>query len=399
MLAIVGGCVVAGDGTRHNDGVVLVADGRIVEVGHGIRVPEEASVVDAAGKWVLPGFIDAHSHIGVHEEANGWAGADGSELSGPNQAGIRTLDAVTIDDLGFEDAVTGGVTAVVVKPGSGNPIGGQSLAMKTWGGRTVDEQLISADLGVKSALGENPKQVYGDRKQAPSTRMGVAAVIRQALLDAAAYAAARDAAQARGDVHPRHLGNEVLARVLTGELQWDQHAHRHDDIATALRLAAEFGLRLVVNHGTEAHRLAPILAARDVPVIFGPVLSTRSKVEVRNASVDHVVELDRAGVRLALTTDHPVVPIGQLRLQAAFAARAGLSWETAIAGITSMAAEIAGIGDRVGRLAPGFDADLVVWSGDPLELAARPELVIIDGVKAAEWTGTGYVLADRWASR
>ncbi|WP_223691553.1 amidohydrolase [Leifsonia poae] len=390
IVAVRGGRVFTGLGATFDGGTVLLDGPRILAVGDRIEPPAGATIVDAGGCWVTPGLIDAHSHVGVHEEANGWAGADGSELSGPNMAGIRALDAITIDDIGFEDAVTGGVTATVVKPGSGNPIGGVSAALKTWGGSTVDQQVISPAVGVKSALGENPKQVYGERKQLPSTRMGVAFVIRQALLDARHYA---------GSTEPEKridLTLEALGAALRGELLWDQHAHRHDDIATAIRLADEFGLRLVINHGTEADRVAPLLAERDIPVIFGPMLTTRSKVEVRNAGPATVVALDRAGVRVALTTDHPVFPIGQLRLQAATAVRSGLPWSTALAAVTSQAARIIGLDGRIGAIAAGLDADLVLWSGDPFEISSRAELVYIDGRVVAEWTGGGHRLASRW---
>lgn len=378
-LAIVGGYVVPVVGPALEGGTVLVRGGVIVAVGVDVAVPDGVPVVDARGSWVLPGFIDAHSHIGVHEEGNGWAGADGSELSGPNMAGVRALDAINIEDIAFAEALAGGVTATVVKPGSGNPIGGQTVAIKTGGGRSVDAQVIRQSVSVKSALGENPKQVYGDRKQLPSTRMGVALVIRQALLDTQDYVARRDRAAADGAPFARDLAKEALAQVLSGELLWDQHVHRHDDIATALRLADEFGLRLVLNHGTEAHKHAAELAARDIPVIYGPILSSRSKVEVREASVDNLVTLAAAGVRVALTTDHPVVPMGQLNLQAAVAVRAGLPWQSAIEAMTVRAAEIVRIDDRVGALQPGLDADIVLWSGDPLDVQSRVERVYIGG--------------------
>lgn len=387
-IALIGGRVFDGLGGVLERGTVVLESGRVAAVGTDPLIPAEAERVDVAGRWVLPGFVDPHTHVGVHEEANGWAGADGSELSGPVSAGVRALDAVTINDLGFEDAVAGGVTTVVVKPGSGNPVGGISAAIKTWGGATVDEQVVVAELGLKSALGENPKQVYSERKQLPSTRMGVALVIRQALLDARAYAA---------DPPPRtDLALEALAAALAGDLLWDQHAHRHDDIATALRLADEFGLRLVVNHGTEAHRVARQLAERDIPVIFGPVLTSRSKVELRNARVENVVALARAGVRVALTTDHPVFPVGQLRLQAAQAIRAGLAWDVALAAVTSSAATIAGLGDRLGALAPGLDGDAVVWSGDPFEVASHAERVYIRGTEVCRREEGRTVLAPRW---
>jgi hypothetical protein len=231
---------------------------------------------------VLPGFVESHGHVGIHEEAEGWAGNDTNEMTNPNGAALRALDAINVEDEGFRDALSGGVTSVVVKPGSGNPIGGQTVAIKTWGGRTVDEQVIAEAVSVKSALGENPKRVYGDKKQTPSTRLGVAKVIREAFVAAQDYAAARAHAESEGKPFTRDLAKETLARVLDGELVWDQHTHRADDIATALRLADEFGYRLVINHGTDGAAVADVLAERDVPVIFGPMFTTRSKVELRN---------------------------------------------------------------------------------------------------------------------
>lgn len=378
-VAIVGGRVVTGLGEEFDGGAVLLVDGRIEAVGADVVVPAGARVIDAAGCWVLPGLIDPHSHIGAHEEANGPAGFDGSEVSSPVTAGVRAVDAINIEDIAFRDALAGGITAVVVKPGSGNPIGGQSVAIKTAGGRSVDEQVIRAALGMKSALGENPKQAYGERKQLPSTRLGIALVIRQALMDARDYGARRDKARAEGAPFAVNLGMQALAEALDGTLTWEQHAHRHDDIATALRIAEEFGLRLVLNHGTEAHKLADVLAARDVPVIFGPILSSRSKVEVREADPANLAALAAAGVRVALTTDHPVVPIGLLAMQAAVAVRAGLPRQTALAAMTSTAASIAGIDDRVGALEPGRDGDVVLWSGDPLDVASTVREVLIDG--------------------
>lgn len=379
VVAIVGGRVVTGLGDEFDGGAVLVSDGRITAVGTDVAIPDDARIVDADGAWVLPGFIDPHSHIGAHEEANGSAGFDGSEVSSPVTAGVRAIDAINIEDMAFRDALAGGVTAVVVKPGSGNPIGGQSVAIKTAGGRSVDEQVIRAALGMKSALGENPKQAYGERKQLPSTRLGIALVIRQALMDARDYAARRDRARADGAPFAVDLGKQALAEALDGTLTWEQHAHRHDDIATALRIAEEFGLRLVLNHGTEAHKLADVLVEKDVPVIFGPILSSRSKVEVREADPANLVALAAAGVRVALTTDHPVVPVGLLALQAAVAVRAGLPRSTALAAMTSEAASIAGIGDRVGALEPGRDGDVVLWTGDPLDVASTVQEVLIEG--------------------
>lgn len=397
--AIVNGYLVPVVGEPIPNGTILIAGGVIIDIGAAVVVPEGTTIIDAEGRWVLPGFIDAHSHVGVHEEGNGWAGADGSELSGPNMAGVRALDAINIEDEGFRDALAGGVTATVVKPGSGNPIGGQTVALKTWGGRTVDEQVIKAEVSVKSALGENPKQAYGDRKQLPSTRLGIALVIRQAFHAARQYVATREKALAAGEPFAHDLAQDALARVLSRELTLDQHVHRHDDIATALRLADEFGYRLVINHGTEAHKLADVLAERDIPVIYGPLLSGRSKVEVREASISNVVTLAAAGVRVALTTDHPVVPITHLVVQAALAVKAGLPRQTALEAMTIRAAEISGIADRVGALTAGRDADIVLWSGDPLDVMNRAERVFIDGIEVCRWHDGGYVVAERGMPR
>jgi imidazolonepropionase-like amidohydrolase len=342
-------------------------------------------VIDTTGKWVLPGFIEAHGHVGIHEEANGSAGNDTNEMTNPNMAAGRAIDAIDIEDEGFRDALSGGITTVVVKPGSGNPIGGQTVAIKTWGGRTIDEQLVSNAVSVKSALGENPKRVYGQKDKTPATRMGVAVVIRQAFEDARHYAAQRAQASSKGEPFRRDLWLETLCRVLDGELAWDQHVHRHDDIATALRLADEFGYRLVINHGTEGNKLADILAERGIPVIFGPMFTSRSKVELKDRAIANLAALARAGVTVAITTDHPVVPINFLVHQASLAVKEGLPRETALEALTVNPAAILGLDARVGSLATGLDGDVVVWSGDPLDVNSRAERVLIAGVPVYEW--------------
>jgi imidazolonepropionase-like amidohydrolase len=383
-VAIVGGRVVPINGDPVDDGTVLVTDGKITAVGAGLPVPDGVPVISAHGSWVLPGFIEAHGHVGVHEEAEGWAGSDSNELTEPVTAHVRALDAINPADLGFRDAVSGGVLAVNVNPGSGNPIGGQTAALKCWG-RTVDEMLLRAPAGMKSALGENPKRVYGERKQTPATRLGTAAVIRGALVDAGNYLAKLDAEERKpeGERKPidRDLKLEALGRVLRREIPWRQHCHRADDIATALRIAEEFGYELVIDHGTEAHLLADILAAKDIPVIIGPLFTSRSKVELRNRSLDNPGKLAAAGVTIAITTDHPVVPINFLAHQAALSVKHGLDRDTALRALTINPARIIGIDDRLGSIEPGKDADLVVWSGDPLDVLSRVEHALIDGTE------------------
>ncbi|HJQ02516.1 MAG TPA: amidohydrolase [Jatrophihabitans sp.] len=377
-VAIVGGYLVPIEGDPIENATVLITDGKIAAVGSKVRVGKGVEVVDATGKWVLPGFIDAHAHLGVWEEGDGWAGDDVNEMTHPVGARLRALDAINPADQGFADALAGGVTSCVIKPGSGNPIGGQTVAIKTWG-RIVDEMVIKSPVSVKSALGENPKKIYGEKKQLPATRLGVAAVIRDALSEAQDYQARRAAAAKKKEPFDRDGNLEVLARVLSGELPWCQHTHRADDIATAIRLADEFGYRLVINHATEAYLLADVLAERDIPCIVGPLFHTRTKVEVRNRSLATAGKLANAGVTVALTTDHPVVAIDFLVHQATFAVREGMSRTDALRSITINPARILGFDDRVGSLTKGKDGDVVVWSGDPLDVLQRAERVFISG--------------------
>jgi len=394
--AFTGGYVVPVDGEPIEGGTVLIDSGQIVAVGADadVDIPDDAEIVDASGTWVLPGFVESHGHVGVYEEGDGWAGLDVNEMTDPNGARLRALDGINPDDQGFRDALAGGVTTVVVKPGSGNPIGGQTVAVKSWG-RTVDDMLLREPVSVKSALGENPKRVYGDKDKLPSTRLGVAAVIRDAFTKAQDYRSAREWAIREDQPFDRDNTQEILARVLDGDLPWCQHSHRADDIATAIRLSEEFGYKLILNHGTEGHLLADTLAHKDIPVIIGPLIVGRSKVEVRRRTMRNPGILARAGVRIALTTDHPVVPIDYLVHQATFAVKEGLDSETALRAITVNPAKIMGLDDRVGSLKPGLDADLVLWSGDPLDVMSRAVRVFVDGREVYhfdESTGLGVTL-------
>ena len=390
VVAISGGRIVPITGDDIERGTVLMENGKIAAVGAEVTIPDGARVVDATGSWVLPGFIEAHGHVGASEEAEGWAGQDTNEMTEPVTAHVRAIDAINPADMGFRDAIGGGVLAVNVNPGSGNPIGGQTVALKCWG-RTVDQMLLRQPSGMKSALGENPKRVYGEQKKTPSTRLGTAAVIRGALVDAANYLRRIEAEQAKPEAErkpvDRDLKLEALGKVLRREIPWRQHCHRADDIATAIRIADEFGYDLVIDHGTEAHLLADILAARDIPVVIGPLLTSRSKVELRNRSLANPGRLAKAGVTIAITTDHPVVPINFLVHQASLAVKDGLDRETALRALTINPARIAGIDDRLGSIEPGKDADLVLWSGDPLDVLSRAERAFVDGVEVYSYSG------------
>ena len=375
-IAITGGRVVPIEGDPIDGGTVLVIDGRIAAVGGpDLKPPPGVDVVDA------------HTHLGAREEGEGWAGHDTNELTGPIQAHVRVLDAINPADEGFRDAIAGGVLTAGITPGSGNPVGGQTVAVHCWG-RTVDDMVLRSPAGMKSALGENPKRVLGERRVNPSSRLGTAAAIRTALVDTLNYLEKEkdqeheESAERIRLTPPRDLKLEALGRVLRREIPWRQHCHRADDIATALRLADEFGYDLVIDHGTEAHLLADLIAARGIPVIIGPLFTSRSKVELRNRSLAKPGRLAAAGVTIAITTDHPVVPINFLVHQATLAVKEGLDPQTALAAITINPARIAGIDDRLGSIEVGKDADLVIWSGDPLDVRSRAELALIEGAES-----------------
>lgn len=346
------------------EGTVVIEGGRITALGADVQVPEGAEVIDAGGAWLLPGLVDAHVHLGVWEEGEGWAGNDTNEMTDPVMAAARALDAINPMEIGFDDAICGGVTAVNVNPGSGNPIGGLTVALRTHG-RVVDDMVLREPSGLKAALGENPKRVYGEQKKTPSTRLGTAYTIRQA------FATARAWMQKDPSDRDPDLVSQALSRVLAREIPWRQHSHRADDIATALRIAQEFDFELVLDHGTESYLIADRVAAAGVPVLYGPLIVSRSKVEVRHRTPAAPGILARAGVKVSIITDHPVVPIDFLATQASLAVREGMDHDEALRAITLNPAEVMGVADRVGSIEQGKDADLVLWEGDPLDVRNR----------------------------
>ncbi|MFX0539226.1 amidohydrolase [Ornithinimicrobium sp. Y1847] len=393
LIALVGARILSIADDPLERGTVLVRDGKIEAIGgvEDVEVPDDAQVIECEGRWLLPGLVDAHVHLGVWEEGEGWAGQDTNEMTDPVMAAARAIDAINPREQGFDDALMGGITTVNITPGSGNPIGGQAVALKTYG-RMVDEMVLRNPSGVKSALGENPKRVYGEQKKTPGTRLGVALVLRKAFSAARSYQARLAAAE--GKPVDTDLVGDVLVKVLEREIPWRQHCHRADDIATALRLAEEFGYRLVLDHGTESYLLADVLAEKGIPVLYGPMIVSRSKVEVRHRSLRAPGILDRAGVEVSLITDHPVVPVEYLITQAALAVREGMDRDAAFRSITINPAKVLGVDDRVGSLEVGKDADLVLWSGDPLDLQSRVLRTWIDGVEVYSWdeeAGAGSV--------
>jgi imidazolonepropionase-like amidohydrolase len=366
-------------GKEISPGRLLVREGRIAKVGARIGRPPDAEEIDAGGRLVMPGLIDAHSHLGMWESMNGFEGSDGNEKTDPVTPHLRAVDAVNPMDITFEEARNAGVTCVATGPGSANVIGGTFAAIKTAGTR-VDDMLVREPVAMKCAFGKNPKSACDAKGKAPSTRMAIAAILREALFQALRYeekiASAGDDLSKLPDFNMKY---EALLPVLRREIPLKAHAHRTDDMFTAIRIAREFNLRLTLDHATEGHLIADVLAAENIPCIVGPSFGHRSKDELRHKSFDTAGALARVGVKIAITTDSPVSPLHSLPMMAALAVKSGLDRETALRAITVNPAEILGIDDRVGTLAPGKDADLVIFDGDPLEIQSRPWKVIVSG--------------------
>ena len=367
------GCIDGGD--------VLMDGGKVVATGTNLSAPG-SKVIDAHGAYATPGFVDPHTHIGLWADGERDDTGDGNEETDPVTPHLRALDAVNPVDPCFAEACRAGVTSVAAGPGSANVLGGQFLAMKTHG-KSLKTMLIKEPLAMKAAFGENPKHVYGSNGKRPGTRMGTAAVLREAFYEAREYMEKRAGKDA--DKRPAfNLKNEALAMVLRRELLLKMHAHRADDILTAIRLVKEFDLRASVEHCTEGHLIADELREAGVGVILGPLLCDRSKPELKNLTMKAPAILHRAGVKFALMTDHGVIPEQYLPVEAGLCVREGLPEMEALRAITINAAEVIGLADRIGSLAPGKDADLVLFDGHPLETRTHASLVLVNGEIAYE---------------
>jgi Imidazolonepropionase and related amidohydrolases len=366
---------------REFAGSLLVEGTKITALGETLDVDVQGDtvVIDAMGCLVLPGFIDAHCHVGIGEEIYRWEGEDYNEMTDPVTPDMRAIDGINPEDEGFRDARLGGVTAVFTVPGSANVVGGTGVVIKT-AGIIVDKMIVRDPAGLKIAFGENPKMVYGEQKKMPMTRMGTAALLRQALADAQTYKDKIEQGESEPDKLPeRDLGLEVLVKVINREIPLRAHAHRADDIMTAIRIAREFNVDLVIEHCTEGHKIAEELAELGYPAVVGPLLANRSKVELKDKSFQTPGILAKAGVKVAIMTDHSVTPIEQLPLCAALACKAGMEMEEALRAVTINPAEILGVSDRMGSLEAGKDADIVIWSEHPFSISSRPLYVIING--------------------
>lgn len=363
------------------NGFLLTEGSVIAAVGDMKDCPKSAETVDLNGAHVYPGFIDAHCHIGICEDGLGFEGDDVNEETHPLTPQLRALDAVNFLDDCFKEAVEAGVTTVLTGPGSANPIGGQWLAMKTYGS-SMEDMTFREPVGMKFAFGENPKVSYNGKSMSPMTRMATAALIRKQLQKAKNYLEDIRLAEEDDELDEPEFDDkcEALIPVLKREVKAFMHAHRADDMLTAVRIAKEFDLDYVLVHATEGYKIADVLAKEKANIITGPILCDRSKPELKNLTPKNAAILFEHGISTAICTDHPVIPIQYLPLSAAVSAKEGLPREEAIRAMTVRAAEIAGIADRVGSLTAGKDADFAVFEEDPLLVASSPKCVVINGV-------------------
>ena len=361
-------------------GDVLIEDGKIKEIGEDLVVPLDAKVIDAQGKQVFPGFIDAHTHLGLWEDGMGFEGADGNEETDPITPHLNPIDGINPMDNTFKEAYQGGITSVCTTPGSANVMGGQCIAIKTFA-RRIDNMVIKNPVASKIAFGENPKSCYGRDEKTPQTRMAIASLLRENLKKAEEYMEELELYMEHED-HDKpeyDIRLESLIPVLKGEIPFKVHAHRADDMFTAIRIAKEYDIKLTLDHCTEGHLIAEELLEEGYPVIVGPSLSERSKIELRNLTFDTAGILSNTGLNVSLTTDHPVIPVQYLPICAGIAVKHGMKKEDAIKAMTINPAITLGIDNKVGSIEIGKDADIVIWDGNPLEIQSNVLYTIING--------------------
>jgi len=373
MYAIKGGKIFTMDEAGIIDGGVILIEGeRIKQVGSQIEIPPGYTVIEAAGKYITPGFIDSHTHLGLEEEIYRVEGDDVNEISDPITPQLQAVDGINFMDLGFADALRGGVTRAMSMPGSANILGGQAVFLKTLA-EELTGMIYKNPWGLKAALGENPKRVYGDQKKTPQTRMASASLLREALYTASKMMGKKEL-EAKDEY--RQL---PIFKVLRREMPLLLHVHRADDILTALRIKDEFDIEMLIQHGTEAHLVADELRKRNVPVFLGPLLVNRAKVEMKEVAFKNARLLAERGVKFSFITDHPVIPIEHLRVCAALTVREGLDEGIALQAITTMPAQFLKVDSELGSIRVGKRADLVVFNGHPFDFRSSVEQVLVDG--------------------
>ncbi|OIJ21235.1 amidohydrolase [Anaerobacillus alkalidiazotrophicus] len=348
-------------------GSLFIKDGKIVAIKNYIEPTSNMTVINAENKYLLPGFIDAHTHLGLYDEGTGWAGNDANETIDALTPHIRAIDGVYPLDIGFKDAIKYGVTTVHVMPGSANVIGGTTSVIKTVG-KNIKKMILKERAGLKIALGENPKRVHSNSNKNDITRMGIMGMLREVFY------------QAKRNQNKNDLRMEPIISALNREIPVRIHAHRADDILAAVRFAQEFQLDLRIEHCTEGHLIAEELNEYPLQVTIGPTLTRRSKIELKNKTWDTYRILSELGINVSITTDHPYTPIQYLNICASIAVREGLPEKNALEGITINPAKNLGVANRVGSLEEGKDADVVLWSHHPFHYMATPIMTIINGV-------------------
>lgn len=381
-MYILGGTIKTMAGEDLPEGCIHIREGRIAEIGRRaeIEIPPgcQEQVLEVPEGIIMPGIIEAHCHMGITEEKKGMEGDDCNETVDPVTPYLRAIDAVNTMDAAFDDAVRAGITAAMIGPGSSNVVGGQFALLKTRG-RRVEDLIVKSPAAMKVAFGENPKVNYSGQGKSPSTRMAIAGMLRKELCRAKQYALDKQEAMEKGEKFKEDFTLECWLPVLRGEIPLKAHVHRVDDIFTAIRIAKEFDLKMTLDHCSEGHLIAEELAAEGFPAIVGPDFASRSKIEVQNVAFKTAGVLNRAGVMTAITTDHPVSLIQSLPLCVGMAVKAGLPMEEGYRAMTIYAAEICGVKDRMGSLEAGKDADIAIFSGNPMEIFTETLYTIIDG--------------------
>jgi len=373
--------ITSGDDFREFCGYLRFEGEKIVDLAPGKYTPDgtEEEIIDAKGSYLLPGLIDAHTHLGSYGDALGFESDDINDINDPCSPHLSAKDSVNPMDRCFEEARNGGVTSVLTGPGSANPLAGSFIALKT-SGKRIDKMIIKSPCSMKMALGENPKMSYHDKDETPETRMATAAIIRENLKKAERYMKSITVAEEDDSDPPEYDAKyEALLPVLRKEIPLHIHAHRADDIFTGIRIAKEFGLDYALVHCTEGHLITDELAEENPKIMSGPFLGDRSKPELKELSPKTPGILEKAGLEVSIITDHPVIPVQYLMLCASLAVKNGMTRRGAIKAVTINPARIAGLQDRIGSLEPGKDADLVLYTRDPLDIFAEITHVFING--------------------
>ena len=359
-------------------GDILIDNGKIKDIGANINI-EGCESIELNGAYVCPGFIESHCHVGLHgQDVGAGEGIDINESTDPITASLRAIDGINPFDSGFQDAREAGITTVLTGPGSANVIGGTFAAIKTKG-TVVDKMVIKEEAALKAAFGDNPRRIYKSKNKMPSTRMGVAAILRENFYKAESYNHKVNILKSKGEYYERNLKLEALTKVLNKKIPLKCHCHRADDIATAIRIKNEFNIDITLDHCTEGHLIKEYIKENEVSVIVGPMLSSRGKQELKNKNINSITELFNEGLEIALTTDYPVMPFSGLLNTAIEACKNGVDEEEALKMITISAAKISGIDKRVGSIEVGKDSDLVIFDNNPFKYVSKILYTIIDG--------------------